>query len=54
MQSSIITGSLSSQTRLIADQLLEALDYLHGHGVLHADIKPQNVLIMVAQLQQAS
>lgn len=27
------------------DQLLSALNYLHGHQVLHLDLKPQNVLI---------
>ena len=27
------------------DQLLSALNYLHGHQVLHLDLKPQNVLV---------
>ena len=28
-----------------AEQLLDTLDHLHGHGVVHGDLKPGNILI---------
>lgn len=31
----------------VLDSLAGALDYAHGHGVLHLDIKPSNVLINI-------
>uniref|UniRef100_A0A0G4IEY6 non-specific serine/threonine protein kinase n=1 Tax=Chromera velia CCMP2878 TaxID=1169474 RepID=A0A0G4IEY6_9ALVE len=34
-----------SQVRLIAQQLVRALHYLHSNRVIHRDMKPQNILI---------
>ena len=31
--------------RLIATQLLDAVEYLHDHQVIHRDLKPENVII---------
>lgn len=33
------------ERRLISDQLLRAVAYMHGYGVTHLDLKPQNVMV---------
>ena len=39
-------GALPEQTALVwAEQLLDALAYCHAQGVIHRDVKPQNVII---------
>ncbi|RYG42699.1 hypothetical protein EON68_01505, partial [archaeon] len=34
-----------TQTRVVMDQLLAAVEYMHNMGILHADIKPSNILL---------
>jgi len=36
--------SLGGTARL-ADDLLDALDHAHGHGIVHRDVKPENVVL---------
>jgi len=41
-----IEGETShSEREIAAHQLLDALSYIHGHGIAHRDIKPSNIMI---------
>uniref|UniRef100_A0A1I7X6C3 Protein kinase domain-containing protein n=1 Tax=Heterorhabditis bacteriophora TaxID=37862 RepID=A0A1I7X6C3_HETBA len=33
------------QSRIIARQIFEGVDFLHSHNIVHRDLKPQNILI---------
>jgi serine/threonine-protein kinase len=35
----------AERAALIALEVTEALEYAHGHGVLHRDVKPQNIVV---------
>lgn len=42
---SVIPRIEASQIKQIMFQLFEALDFCHSKGVMHRDIKPQNIIV---------
>ena len=40
----LVPALTANETRAIAHKLLEALECAHSHGVMHRDVKPQNVM----------
>ena len=40
-----VTRLSLGETVRLADDLLDAIDHAHGHGIVHRDVKPENVVM---------
>ena len=49
----IINDLTDYQIKRFSSQLLQAVEYLHSNGILHRDIKPDNILIKVNDIKLA-